>query len=202
MNAAQPVETAGFPVRAREVVLAGLLVGFLVILVGITSFFRLSSETAALRDSALAVAKGPWHKTMALNLGYFTTGIVRWGSHFLNLAAEPQAACDSIRGGEVGIYKLPETAGWVDHGAILARADQAMSVRRWERLVGVSRQHQLVAVYVPRGGVRTDRVRCCVLVLDGRDLVIAAARANLDPLLKIAGEPIDFKQLSWHLALR
>jgi hypothetical protein len=179
-----------------------ILVGCLLAVIGITGYFRLSSETAILRESAMSCVKGTCNKKIALHVGLLTTGLVRAGSHLFKLAPEPQAAFDSIRGAEVGIYKLQENAGWVDHLAILARADTALSARRWDRLVGVSRENNLVAVYFPRRGLSTQRMRCCVLVLQGRDLVVAGASGNLDPLLQLAGSRFDLKDVGQHLALR
>lgn len=199
MNSAQASDPG---VRLRDVLLWGLLIGIAVMIVGITSFFRLSPEAAILRESAMAGAPGAWKKTIALNVGFFTTGLVRIGSQFFKLDAEPRGAIDSIRGGEVGIYKLQNSAGWVNHGAILARADKAMSARRWDRVVGVSQDRQLVAVYAPRRGLATDHVRCCVLVLKENDLVVAGASGNLDPLLAIAKQNLDLKNATKRLALR
>jgi hypothetical protein len=107
---------------------------------------------------------------------------------------------DSIRGAEVGVYQLQGTAGWVDHCAILARADREMSARRWDRVVGVSREHELVAVYVPKLGLRSNRAGCCVLVLQDRDLVVVKANGNLDPLLELAQQHLDLKTQSLHFA--
>jgi hypothetical protein len=69
-------------------------------------------------------------------------------------------------------------------------------------VVGVSKENSLVAVYVPRRGFTTQRIRCCVLVLQGRDLIVVGASGNLDPLLQIAGKNFDFKDASQHFALR
>jgi hypothetical protein len=190
------------PFRMRDVVLGGLLIGFLLVVVGVTGYFRLSSETAILRESVMSGVDGTWNKKIALHVGFLTTGLVRAGSHLFKLAPEPQAAFDSIRGAEVGIYKLQADAGWVDHKAILARADRAMSARRWDRVVGVSRENELVAVYFPHRGLSTDRMRCCVLVLQGRDLVVVGASGNLDPLLQLAGSRFDLKEMGQHFALR
>jgi hypothetical protein len=162
----------------------------------------LGSETAILRQSVVDGLNGGYHKKIALHVGMFTTGLVRMGSHLFKLPAEPQAAFDSIRGAEVGIYKLQGAAGWVDHGTILARADKAMSARRWERIVGVSHENNLVAVYLPRRGLSTERVKCCVLVLQGDDLVVAGASGNLDPMLKVLNQHIDLKQFGQQLVLR
>jgi hypothetical protein len=200
-----PTNSSGptdFPLRVRDMVLVTIFAGLLMLIIGVTSYFRLSSEASILRDSAMACVDGAWSKKIALNVGFLTTGAVRAGSHLFKLAPEPRAAFDSIRGAEVGIYKLQGTAGWVDSGAILARADKAMSARRWDRVVGVSHENELVAVYVPRRGLSSERIRCCVLVLEGGNLVVAGASGNLDPLLQIAGKHVDLGQVGQHFAIR
>lgn len=195
--------SAGIPsIRVRDVVLFGLLAWAILVPLGIASYFMLSPEASILRESAIAGAPGEWKKTIALNVGFMTTGLVRAGSHFFKLPPEPRAALDSVRGGEVGIYKLQGTAGRVDHGVILARADKSMSARRWDRVVGVSQEGQLVAIYVPRRGLSTETVRCFVLVLKDRDLIVASGRANLEPLLNIARDHFDMNEAAQHFAFR
>jgi hypothetical protein len=188
--------------RIGGILLVCLLVGFVVIVIGVISYFRLGPETAILRDAAMGGARGTWNKTIALNIGMVTTSLVRGGSHLLKLAPEPQAAFDAIHKAEVGVYKLSRAAGGVDQGAILARADKEMSARCWDRVVGVSRENELVAVYVPRRGLSTKKIQCCVMVLQGKDLVVVGASGNLEPLFQLAGNHLDFKQATQHFALR
>jgi hypothetical protein len=194
-------ESPRFPFRTRDIVLGILLVWFVGAVIGVASYFRLSSEVSALRESVIA-GNGMWNKKIALNVGFFTTGLVRAGSRFVKMPAEPRAAFDSIRGAEVGVYELEKSAGWVDQNAILARADKAMSARRWDRVVGVSHEHELVAVYVPRKGFSTARMKCCVLVLHDRNLVIAGASGNLEPLLELAQAKVDLSEVTRNFAMR
>jgi hypothetical protein len=186
MNPNQPAELPHRGFRSGEMILTIVLFSFVLGVVGITGYFRLSTETATLRESALGSASVPWNHRINVHVGFFTTGLVRLGSHFFKMPAEAQAGIDSIRGAEVGVYNLQGTAGLVDAGKILARADKAMSARRWDRVVGVTHEHELVAVYVPRGGVSSARMRCCVLVLEGDRLIVAGASGNLDRVIEIA----------------
>jgi hypothetical protein len=144
----------------------------------------------------------PWNRKINVHVGFFTTGLVRIGSQFFKLPTEAQAGINSIRGAEVGVYDLQGTGGVMDSGTILARADKAMSARRWDRVVGVSQGRELVAVYVPRKGFSSARMRCCVLVLQGDKLVVAGASGNLDPLMEIVQRHIDLKDPSRCFALR
>jgi hypothetical protein len=77
-----------------------------------------------------------------------------------------------------------------------------MAARRWDRVVGVSRENELVAVYVPRHGVSEQRMSCSVLVLQGQDLIVAGGSGDLQPLLEIVGKHFDLNKPAQHLALR
>jgi hypothetical protein len=201
MSNATKAEFPGFAFRARDIVLGILLLWFAAAVIGVASFFRLSSEAAALRESVMAGNEN-WSRKIALNVGLFTTGLARAGSRFIKMPPEPRAAFDSIRGAEVGIYKLDGSAGWVNPHAILARADKAMTARRWDRVVGVSHEHELVAVYVPQRGFSSTKMKCCVMVLHDRDLVIAGVSGNLEPLFELAQRKVDLKEVTRNFAVR
>ena len=185
-----------------SVLLIGLGVFVCVCVIGITGYFRLSSEAAALRQSAMSAVPGEWHKKIALHVGGLTTALLRAGSRFIKLDPEPRAALESVRGAEVGIYKLQDEPEVVNGSAFLVRADRAMSAQGWERVVGVSKERDLVAVYSPRRGVSCHDLRCCVVVFQGRDLIVASAHGNLEPLLEIARDHIDLEHGRPFLALR
>src|SRR5213078_3313269 len=87
------------------------IIGLLVLLgwgiIGVTGYFRLSSEASALRQSAMDSVGGTWNKKIALHAGVFTTALLRAVSHHVKqLDAEPRAALDALHGAEVGIYRL------------------------------------------------------------------------------------------------
>jgi hypothetical protein len=83
----------------------------------------------------------------------------------------------------------------VDTAAVLARADEVMSERLCERVVGVIQDDELVAVYTPRRGVTANSIRTCVLVLNRNDLVVAGATAKLEPLVEVAQRHLE---VPWH----
>jgi len=174
--------------RAAIVILVAVVTFVVVCVIGITGYFRLGSETAALRDSLMKTIPGQWEKQIALHVGPVTTGLIRFGSQFLALEAEPRAALDTLHGAEVGIYRLQGAPGSFDRRLVLERADKAMSRRGWDRVVGVIEGRQIVAVYFPHRGLSTKRMKCCVMVFQDRDLVVALARGNLEPLMAIAVE--------------
>lgn len=167
------------------------------LVVGVTGYFRVSPETAALRASLMQSVPGTWHKKIALSVGSVTTGLVRAGSRFINMPSEPRAALDALHGAEVGIYRLEEEVA-VNKGAALQAADKAMKSRGWDRIVGVVGERELVAVYFPRKASPRD-VKCCVLVFQGCDLVVASVRGNLEPLVQLAHQHMDLGELKRHL---
>ncbi len=171
-----------------------LLLSFLAV-VGVTGFFRLSPTTATLRSSVMSAVPGPWDKTVALRVGWFTTGLIRMGSRFFEMPPEPRAALDALHGAEVGVYKLQHDPATSDFQKLFATADRAMQRRGWERIVGVAEGREFVAVYFPREKVSLRGIKCCVVVFQGRDLVVASASGNLEPLLKIAEQHLDLGQL-------
>jgi len=205
-HARSPV--AGNPVRtkrARTVLTAGflvisaLLLIFVVAVVGITGFFRLSSPAAALRTSVMSAVPGPWDKTVALRVGWCTTGLIRAGARLFEMPAEARSAMDALHGAEVGVYKLERDPVPTDFKGLFAAADRAMHRRGWDRIVGVVEEQQFVAVYFPRGKVSPRAVKCCVVVLQGRELVIASASGNLEPLIQLAEKHMHKSELGRYL---
>jgi hypothetical protein len=174
--------------RAGHVVLVTLLGIFFLCIVGVVGMFRLSSETAVLRQSMMSCVIGGWDKKIALRFGVFTTGLVRAGARCVNLPAEARAALESLRGVEVGVYSLTgQIARW-DGGEALKKADKALAARGWERAVGVLQGRELVAVYVPHKPGWGGRLKCCLMVFNGHELVVASVSGNPGPLLSLAEE--------------
>jgi hypothetical protein len=151
----------------------------------VTGFFRLSSGTAVLRDSVLREASGEWNRKISVNVGGFTTGLVRAGLSFVKMEPEARAAINSLRGGDVAIYTRTGEGKEFDCGAALTRADKKMKARGWTRIVAVKDKKDFVIVYVPAGKIAPDKVTCCVLVYDGRQMVVASVRGNLEAVQSI-----------------
>ena len=157
---------------------------FVMLAVGAASYFHLSSDTRALRNGLIKSSGVEWREQIALNVGSLTLGIVRAGLSCVHLDAEARAALRAVRGVEVAIYQLSAEAKPPDRAAMLAAADAAMTVRGWERLVAVMDGADLVTVYMPVKTNSVQRMKCCAMVFDGRQMIVASARANLAPLLQ------------------
>ena len=160
------------------------LVALGTIALGVASYFRMSSDTRAMRDGVMKASGVEWRQNIGLNIGGGTFCIVRAGLSFVPLEPELQAAIKAARGVEVGIYERASGTKPPDGAAILAVADKVLSARGWERVVGVLGDENLVSVFIPAGAVLAGKVKCCVLVFDGRQMVMVSARVNAEPLLE------------------
>ena len=167
-------------------VLAALLLLLVVIAVEVVSWFHLSFDTKALRNSLIKSSGIEWRQRITLNAGGITLSAVRAGLSFVHLDAGARAALQSVRGAEVGVYQLPSGAKPPDRAALLAAADAAMTARGWDRVVGVMDGGDLVTVYLPDKIASARRMKCCLMVFDGQEMVVVSARADLEPLLKYA----------------
>ena len=159
---------------------------------GVVSLFRVSSDTRALRNTLMQSSGARWEPQISLHAGALTLGAARAGLSFLDLEPEARAALRSARGAEVSICRAL-TEAEPDRRLMLEAADRRMESRGWERVIGVHQGCNLVAVYVPRDCDSFRRVECTVAVFTGEELVVAAARANLEPLLQCVLERPEFQ---------
>jgi hypothetical protein len=178
------------------VLAALLLLPFLAVVLlamGVTSYFRLSSDTQALRSGLIKASGAEWRQQFAFNLGGWTCGAVRSGMSFVNLNKEARAATQAVRGVEVSVLRLASGDKAPDRAIMLNAADSAMSKRGWDRVVGVVDGDDMVAVYVSNKTTSCRRIECCVVVFDGEQMIVASARANLQPLLECVRDRSDWR---------
>ena len=182
-------------IRIGYVLLAGVIVGVILLpLVGVlavTSYIRLGADASALKNTVIAIA--PAKARVVVNVGWLTTGVVRLVAGFFPLPPEAHMALRSVRAAEVGVYHLNCPLRALDRSQVLARTESAMRKRGWERIVGVSQDKDLVAVFMPNR-VSGSHLRCCVLVVSGEDLVVVGARGNVEGVLRLVREKIDFSR--------
>jgi hypothetical protein len=172
------------------------------IIFGVASYFRLSSDTRALREGLIKASGVEWRQQLGLNIGGFTFGAARAGLAFVPLDPEARAALSTVRGAEVGLYQMTSGRTQPDSAAMLIIADQVLSDRGWERVVGVLHEEQLVGVYLPANSISAGHVKSCVMVFDGRQMVLVRANANLEPLLDFVRSQTDVSQKLTALAAR
>src|SRR5439155_15369697 len=125
--------------------------------IGVTGYFRLSSEAAALRSSLMKSVPGTWNRKIAVHVGGLTMAVLRHGLRFVNLPPEPRAAIEALHAAEAGVYQLQPERPCIDRGAIISATDKVMAARGWDRAVGVANEDDLVVVYLPRKGVSAEK---------------------------------------------
>lgn len=170
---------------------AVILIVFLVpalIAFGVTGLFRLSSDTAALRDSVAASID--CEKQLALNVGWGTAGMARAALSFCELPLEAQMALRAFKSADVALYRLRSMPDESDQKQLIARMDAEMKARRLERCVLVHSQGNTVAVYVPMGRVGPEKFQCNVLVLHENEAVIVGFRGNLQPVVDFVSDQV------------
>ena len=97
MDSFEPLNTAPGLRKSHLVILSMLLVVGLCV-VGVTGYFRLGSDSAALRSSLMKSVAGQWHKTIAVHVGGLTMSVLRTGLRWVKFPAEPRAALEALRG--------------------------------------------------------------------------------------------------------
>jgi hypothetical protein len=153
--------------------------------VGVAGCFRLGSDARALRDSVAKAGAAQLSRKVELSVGRLTLSLARAGLSFADLDPVARTAINTVQGAEVGVYELGRHELPLHYGGVLEAADKVMAVRGLERVVGVTSHTEVVGVYVPAVLPR-GRLRVCVLVLDGKQLVVASVRGNVEPLLALA----------------
>jgi len=182
-------------------VLAPLLL-FLVLAASVASFLHLGSDARALRNGLIKSSGVEWRQQIAVNAGHLTLDAVRAGLSRVKLDPAARAALQSVRSAGVGVYQLPPGASRPDRAAMLAAADSTMTARGWERVVGVMDHKDLVAIYLPGKNVSVHHLKFCVMVFDGKEMVLVSAQGNPEPLLQYALNQSDLCAQARRLAQR
>jgi len=160
---------------------------------GVASYFRLSSDTRALRNELTRASGTEWRKQIGLNIGDTTLGMARGTLWFIKgIDRDVQMALRAVHGVEVGIYELDSASKAPDPAAMLNAADKAMNNRGWERVVGVLDNGQMVCVFVPAKISSANQMKCCVAVLEDRKLIVVSAKADPRPLVELARNKSDW----------
>lgn len=159
------------------------------LLAGSTGCFRVGSETRALRDAALNGGLEGADEKIELSLGRLAFAAANFGLSFAptnDIPPEARQILGSVKGAEVSIHKFKRRTG--DLAKIMVEADLAMEKKGCERLVGVLKENELVAVYVPKRMRSPRDIRFSVLVMNRNDLVCVSARGDIQTVLDIAME--------------
>jgi hypothetical protein len=211
MNATSPTARTYEPPFWRRPLFWGLVIVcgiYAVAILGavrVVSFFRLSPDGRAVRESIVRAGGASWHKKVEISAGAVSVGLARFGLSFVDqIPREARTALQALKGAEVGVYERSAAGDMGSRSSMLTAADRAMTDRGWERVVGVMDRHDLVLVYVPKDLRSARRTRVCVAVVNERDLVVAVARADLEPLLQLARDSLGQQHIAFleHAGLR
>lgn len=178
-------------------------VGFLVILAMFCSWtvygMVFNGDIKAARKAVASSVPGEWDKKFDFGVGPIILGLARTVVSFIDqVPPEARVALRSIKGAGVSIYHLHDGAERPSRASIMSNADKTMARRGWERIVGVTSERDVVAVYTPSSMTSIENTSVCVLVNNGNDLIVVSARANLDDILKLAMDRVNEEQ-GWKL---
>lgn len=151
---------------------------------GVWNAVRTGSDVTALRRAAIQASDSQWERQVEFKVGRLLFTLGRFGLGFLPLDSDARLALRSVRSVEVAVFQAPNRRNDSNRAAILTSADQTMTRRGWERVVGVVDGENTVAVYVPNR-LRANLLHACVLVVNEENLVVVSAETDLDAVLKL-----------------
>jgi hypothetical protein len=194
------METQPFGERPRPRIGAGLVLVLgaialpTLLIIGITGYFRLGSDTAALRDGVLEVMPGTHDARGTLNVGPITLGLARLGIGMIDdIPADARQAISSVHSVEGAVYHINN---WVEPAArarIATETRKVMRKRGWDPLVMVQKGEDLVQVFFKEKTMFRRQLRLCVLVLHEEELVIASVRGDITPLIDLATKHLELE---------
>ena len=157
---------------------------------------HVSSDTRVLRNAAIYGDGAKWQKQVEVNVGSLPLWAARCVLPFTPAPPEAQQALSAVRSVEVSLHELRESEP--DRARIMREADEKMSKRGWDRVVGVLDEKTALAVYaLPESG-HGGNVKVSVLVLDGKQMVAVSGRAKLEPLFDLAMSKANEQFLAKH----
>jgi hypothetical protein len=197
MNNARSSTTplAPAPPAARHAWLGLVVIGVVSLfvmlpLVLIAGCFRAGPETRVMRNALrdAAFAHGVWEKRIEVRGGPLMFAAVRAiSSCFDEFPAEARDALRVVQDADVGLYELSHDESTTGGASCVFAATRAMNDRSWDCIVSVTDRAQTVAIFVPRDfAASDDTLPACVLVVEGRNLVVVSARLAVEPLMALA----------------
>ena len=158
-----------------------------VLVICLCSYLQVGSETKLLRNIALDTADVAPRQKFQGSVGPLTCGFARAALSFVNLPPEADAAGRTIKRAEFSFCKFDQAVSAEGRRAMIAKSEQAMTARGWERAVCVQNDDATVSVFV-RQQPRSGLLRVAFVVLAGRELVVGSVSGDVQPLLDLAVE--------------
>lgn len=160
--------------------------------------FRMGGEARVVRSVFLKGDAPGWERRVELGVGRLPVALVRAVAGWFPLPPEARAGLEAVRWGDVGVYRRRAGSALEDGTEWIREATRAMSRRGWEAAVTVHEPGQTVLVFVPGEVGEGWGLRVCVVVLRGKDLVVASGRVDGAPLVPLLEWPRG-SAVSWKL---
>lgn len=204
MNSASPAPALSFAVppsspRLRvPPPLSGWSVLFRVLLVCVLTFVLSMAllawsllprgEVRELRRAALSELPGDWKRLVEVRGGGVLCSAGQFAATLAGAPLEVVAALDCVNSVEVSVHQRTRGSGGIRGDATAANllevTSARMAARGWDPLVQARSRDSTVAVFLAPTNMQ-EKVRLCVLVHDGDQLVVVACDGRLEPLLRI-----------------
>jgi hypothetical protein len=171
----------------------------------VASFFFLDSNASMIRRQVMSASGRDWDTKVQVSVSPVTMALARTVMRFVpEVPDEAHFAMRAMRSASVGVYELARGERAVLDGDWLHEADARMAKRGFTRLVRVADRKQSVALYIPEDYDDGDRLKICVAVCSGKELVVVSAETALEPLMVLIEREGAFHGAPWKkkLALR
>lgn len=167
-----------------------LLIGFLgmIAIAGLIYLaVRPDAGLRSLRSGLLETLDVKTSQRIEANVPGVVATLARWGVGFTPAPPEVKTALRSFHGGQAGVYQLANNPAGCSRAELVSLADAHLAERGWSRIVTVLDRDEVVMVFAPDDEELTPHdMTACVVVLSGRQLVIASARGDLTHIFKLA----------------
>lgn len=172
-----------------------LLVGFLgVIAIAGLIFLAVRPDAGlrSLRSGLLEALDVETSQRIEARVPGVVATLARWGVGFTPAPPEVKTALRSFHGGQAGVYQLASEPAGDSRAELVSLADAHLAGRGWSRIVTVLDRDEMVMVFAPDDAdLAPHDMTAGVVVLSGRQLVIASARGDLTQVFELAHSKLD-----------
>ncbi|MBI3884796.1 MAG: hypothetical protein HY302_03580 [Opitutae bacterium] len=183
-----PAPVAATPARRRlwPWVVGALCTPFVLLGAAAFSFLTLNSDASTLRRNVMAATNADWDTRIQFSVGSLSFGALRTCLALVpGCDDDARLALGVVRHVSVGVYELADRSSNWSREQLFTETDKAMHRRGWSRLVGVSHHGETVLVYATEAANLEGSFEVCLAVVDGRQLVVAAASMDGATLAKL-----------------
>ena len=166
-------------------ILAILIAICLLPVVIVATHIGLSREARVLRDELKTATGSTWSTRVQFSSGPLLIPAARAVVKFCNVDDDARCALAAVSSASVGVYEIDEAGESPGLGGGLASLDARMSRNGWERLVTVIDDKENVVVYTKAGSNWDSKMRVCVGVVTGRELVVVSATVRPGALMPL-----------------